>query len=211
MVSTELIFATGNASKLAQLTFVISYLRAPIQLVSARERYGDAARYEEIGDCAASIALRGALAVACRLGVPVVVEDTTFHVQAMDGAPGVRAGHYLMEHGRIGILKALGDSQNRRARITSAVAWATSESDSQVWVQSVHGRIARREWTIQGMPDWVGPSADSPLGGGYNAIFIPWGDTRALSEIPPEEAIGVGYREPNFCALIAFLHRRQRL
>jgi hypothetical protein len=61
------------------------------------------------------------------------------------------------------------------------------------------------------MPDWVGPSAGSPLGGGYNAILIPWGETRALSEIPPDEAIEIGYREPNFCALIAFLRRHKRL
>jgi hypothetical protein len=58
------------------------------------------------------------------------------------------------------------------------------------------------------MPDWIGPSSDNPMGGGYNAIFIPLGETRTLSEIPPEEAIDVGYREPNFCALVTFLRAR---
>src|SRR5574341_1054619 len=174
MEPTEVFFATGNASKLAQLAFVISYLHAPIQLMSARERYGNDAQYEEIGDRTLSIALRGAQTVACRLGVPIVAEDTAFHVQAMAGAPGVQAGQYLVEHGRSGILEELGESQNRLAKITSAVAWATPEGDSQAWVHSVHGRITRREWVVRGMPDWVGPSANSPLGGGYNAIFIPW-------------------------------------
>ncbi len=210
MEPTELFIATSNPSKIAQLAFVIAHLGAPIKLVSARERFGDAAKYQELGNRALAIAVRGAEAIASRTGIAVVVEDTTFHVELMNGEPGVRAGEYLKEHGRSAILRELGESQNRRAKITSAVAWATPGGDSQVWVHSVHGRIARREWVVRGVPDWVGPSPDAPLGGGYNAIFIPWGETRALSEIPPKEAIEVSYREPNFCALITFLQKRWR-
>ena len=77
-----------------------------------------------------------------------------------------------------------------------------------MWMQIVPGHIARREWVVKGMPDWVGPTPENPLGGGYNAIFIPRGDTRTLAEIPPKEAMLIGYREPNFCALIKFLRDR---
>src|SRR5437773_10178750 len=100
MAPIELIFATGNSAKLAQLAFVISHLKAPIRLISGPERFGDEARYEEIGATAGMISLRGALEVAERIGQPVVVEDSTFHVHALDDQPGVRAGIYLKENGR---------------------------------------------------------------------------------------------------------------
>lgn len=211
MEPTELIFATGNSAKLAQLAFVIAHLKAPIRLVSARERFGEAAHYIETGSRATTIALNGAQEVAVRLGLPVFVEDTTFEVDALQGAPGIRAGEYLKQYGRAGILQALGESDKRRAKMVSAAAWATPYGDAQVWAHSLFGKVARREWVIRGMPDWVGPTSDNPLGGGFNAIFIPWGESRTMAEIPPEEAVSVGYREPNFCALIAFLRTRWRM
>jgi XTP/dITP diphosphohydrolase len=204
-MSIDLVFATGNSAKLAQLAFVISHLHAPIRVISGQERYGDAAAYEEIGQNAGMISLRGALDVAQRIGAPVVTEDTTFHVNYLNGAPGLDAGKYLKEKGRQGILAELGENSNRYARITSAVSWATPQGDTQTWVQTVRGHIARREWIIKGMPEWIGPSPENPLGGGYNAIFIPYGDTRTLAELRPSEGLQFGYREPNFCALVAFL------
>lgn len=210
MASIDLIFATGNSAKHAQLAFVIATMQAPIRLINAQERFGDQAKYDEIGSTASLIAQNGALEVARRIGLPVVAEDTTFHVDLMGQAPGVLAGAYLKEHGRKGILKSLGDSSKRYARIVSSLAWAMPNGNTQTWMQIVPGHIARREWSSKGMPEWVAPSPENPLGGGYNAIFIPRGDTRTLSEIPPREALLVGYREPNFCALIKFLRERAR-
>jgi len=210
MASIDLFFATGNSAKLAQLAFVVSHLRAPIKVISAQERFGDAAKYEESGSSARMISVRGAQEVAQRIGVPVVVEDSTFHVNALDDQPGIHAGQYLKEHGRQGILDALGENANRYAEIISAVTWAHPQGDIQTFVQVVRGHIARREWVVNGMPDWIGPSPENPLGGGYNAIFIPQGDTRTLAEVRPTESIKMGYREPNFCALVYFLMARSR-
>jgi XTP/dITP diphosphohydrolase len=204
----DLIFATTNRAKLAQLAFVIGHLNAPIRLISAVDHYGDAAAYEEKGKDAAMIAWRGAQEVSQRLGVPVIAEDTTFHVEVMGNAPGVLAGSFLREHGRKGILSRIGDTGKRYAWITSALCWANPEGDTQTWMQIVPGHIARREWLGKGMPEWIAPSSENPLGGGYNAIFIPRGDTRTLAEIPPKEALLISYREPNFCALLYFLRDR---
>lgn len=210
MAPIDLIFATTNRAKHAQLAFVIATMQAPIRLLSAEEQFGDQAHYQEVGNTASLIAENGALEVAKRTGVPIVTEDSTFHVDSMGHAPGVFAGAYLKEHGRKGILKALGDSSKRYARIVSSLAWATPYGDTSVWMQIVPGHIARREWITKGMPEWISPSPENPLGGGFNAIFIPRGDTRTFSEIPPREALLVGYREPNFCALIKFLRERAR-
>ena len=64
----ELIFATTNPAKLAQLAYVIEATQSPVRLVSAWERYGDLARYLEQGPNAASIAQHGALDIAQRVG-----------------------------------------------------------------------------------------------------------------------------------------------
>lgn len=201
----ELIFATSNQAKLAQMAFVIATLRAPIRLIAAHERYGDLADYEEVGSTAAAISRHGAQVVAKRLGVPVLAEDTTFHVMALGGEPGIHAGRYLIEHGRIGILKALEGETRRDATIVSAVSWATPEGDTHTWVTALPGQVALTERWMKGLPAWVAPTPDNPLGGGYNAIFIPHGIAYTLAEVPPEDALYLGYREPNFCAAIAFL------
>jgi XTP/dITP diphosphohydrolase len=205
MSPCDLIFATGNPAKLAQLAYVIHHLDSPIRLIAAREAYGDDAIYEEIGDTPAAIARRGALLLAYRLGMPVAVEDTSFHVIALDGEPGIHAGEYLKEHGRGAIIEALKGARNREAVIRSAVAWASPYGDAQVWTNAVRGTIAKREWNLGGMPAWVGPSATNPLGGGYNAIFVPHGARRTLAEYPPEDAMQIGYREPNFISLARFI------
>ncbi|GAB4473720.1 MAG: XTP/dITP diphosphatase [Anaerolineae bacterium] len=205
MEKAVLLFATGNAAKLRQLIYVAGQLGASLRVISARARYGDAARYAEVGADAAEIAARGAQEVARRLGLAAAVEDTTFHVDALDGAPGVYAGRYLREHGRTGILKALDGCPDRRARIISAAARAEPHGEPQVWVHTVAGYVAEAERWQPGLPDWIAPTPDNPMGGGYNAIFVPDGLDRTLAEIPPAEAISLGYREPVFSALIRFV------
>jgi XTP/dITP diphosphohydrolase len=207
-VKPELIFATSNPAKLAQMAFVIRSLRAPVELVSAADRFGEAAVYEEIGNTAAAVAQYGAQTLARSLSIPVVVEDTTLHVEALNGEPGVRSGRYLNEHGRTGILDRLSGCANRRATIVSAVAWASPQGNAQTWVTALDGHITEREIWTPGMPGWVAPTPDNPLGGGYNAIFIPDGSSQTLAQIPPEDAIQLGYREPNFCAVVAFIQKR---
>jgi len=201
----ELVFATSNPAKLAQMAYVIETSRARVTLIAASERYGDQAAYAEQGATPSAIVQRAALEVARRLGVAVLVEDTTFHVEALGGAPGVHAGKYLKEHGRAGILHSLRGNPHRVARIASAACWATPDGDNQTWVTILRGVITMQEEWIEGAPEWVGPSASNPLGGGYNAIFIPTHEKRTMAQITPREALMRGYREPNFSAALHFV------
>lgn len=205
----EILFATGNPAKLAQLRFVAEALNVPIKIVSARQVYGAAALYPEVGSTAAAIAQGGALAVASRLSRPVITEDTTLHVKALNGEPGIAAGRYLTEHGRDGMLERLAGVDDRAAQIVSAVAWASPSGDTQTWSTTINGEIARIERWQRGFPEWIAPTTDNPAGGGYNSIFIPTGSKCTLAQISPEEGFTWGYREPNFCALLAFLRARQ--
>lgn len=205
----RLLFATRNSAKLAQLQYVAAAIDAPIVVISARQKFGEAAAYDETGSQPADVARNGALAVAERLGEPVVAEDTILQVAALNGAPGINSGLYLQQHGRDGLLAALAGPTNRQASITSAVAWATPSGDSQTWVTTVRGIIAPVERWQRGLPDWIAPSEVNPNGGGYNSIFVPDGLCQTLAQIPPEAALDWGYREPNFCALLSFVLERQ--
>jgi XTP/dITP diphosphohydrolase len=206
MPDQVLYFATGNGAKLAQLRWITRHLRGDdVRVLSARAHFGGAARYDEVGATECAIARRGALEVAKRLGVAVLTEDTGLHVVALDGCPGIRAGRYLKAHGRAGLLCELEDKDDRRAEIVSAVAYATPEGTCATYEHRVPGRITCRERWTPGLPDWIAPAENNVFGGGYNAVFVPTGEERTLAQIPPHEALGWGYREPNFIALLRAL------
>ncbi len=204
-MASQIVFATRNFAKLAQLRYVIERCDFGLTVVSAVSLFGDAGRYTEASSSAAEIAGNGAAAVADRVGCPILAEDTTFEVDALDGRPGVSAGVYLKEHGRRSILRALEGQQNRQAWITSAVAYAAPDAEPVIWSRRLSGRISMQECWLPGLPDWVAPSYDEPTGGGYNAIFTATGETRTLAEIPPDEALRLGYREPPFHAFLSWL------
>jgi XTP/dITP diphosphohydrolase len=193
-----LIFATGNVAKLNQLRYLIAAYGMAVSVVAAADLYGDAGHYEELGASPEEIVAAGARAVAARIGRPVLAEDSVFEVDALEGQPGLRAGAYLKRHGREGILRALQGQTDRRAFIRSAVALAEPGQEPWVWSRSIAGRVTLEERWMPNLPGWIAPSPEAPLGGGYNAIFVPEGESRTLAEIPPAEGLELGYREPLF-------------
>ncbi len=206
-MASQIVFATCNSAKLAQLRYVIERHDFGLTVVSAVSLFGAAGRHTEASSSAAEIAGNGAAAVAGRVGCPILAEDTTFEVDALNGRPGVAAGAYLKEHGRRGILRALQGQQNRKAWITSAVAYAVPEAEPIIWSRRLSGRISAQERWSPGLPNWVAPSPGESMGGGYNAIFTATGETRTLAEIPPDEALRLAYREPLFHAFLSWLVR----
>jgi XTP/dITP diphosphohydrolase len=202
MPERTLYFATGNRAKLAQLRWVAHYLGCAVCVCSARERFGDAARYDEIGDTEFEIASTGARAVANRIGAPVVTEDTGLHVAALNGRPGVRAGLYLKTRGRAGLLCELATCGDRHAEIVAVTAYAAPDGACVTYEHRVRGQVIDEDRWVPGLPEWIAPTEGNASGGGYNAVFVPDGETRTLAEIPPVEALDLGYREPNFAALL---------
>jgi XTP/dITP diphosphohydrolase len=209
-VAERLIFATSNLAKLGQLRYVVAQYGFDFTVASAEDLFGSAGNYAEVGHSADQIAAHGAAVVARRVDQPVMAEDTVFEVEALGGQPGVTAGAYLRTHGRRGILVAMEGQDNRQARIVSAVAYAEPGRAPTVWNRTVPGRIAHSERWATGLPAWVSPSRADPLGGGYNAIFVPAGESRTLAEIPLAEGLTWGYRERLFYACLVYLTRRAR-
>lgn len=200
----KIIFATGNKAKLAQIRFVIEHFKLPIEVVGVKDFFSNYISYEEIGDTVEQVSLNSAVAVAKMIGSPVITEDTDFRIETLNGEPGIKAGEFLKNFGRAEILKRMEGIVNRKAIISSAVAYATPEGVSKVFLNKVEGKIADKE-SLGNFPDWIAPTANNSFGGGYNAIFLPNGWDKTLAEISPIEAVPWSYRERNFIDVLNYI------
>lgn len=200
----RILFATTNKAKLAQINFVIAHYKLPVEVIGVYEAFGNTAAYEEVGSTVEDVSRNGALAVARIIGLPVITQDADFRVEALGGEPGIRAGEFLKKFGRGEIIKRMDGITNRTAIINSAVAYATPEGTSKVFLNAVEGTVAQRE-QFSDFPDWIAPTLENSFGGGYNAIFIPNGWDKTLAQISPEEAIPWSYRERNFIDALHYI------
>jgi non-canonical purine NTP pyrophosphatase (RdgB/HAM1 family) len=193
----QILFATTNKAKLEQFQFVADSLHYDIKIVSAYTQFPTLKAYNEDYTTQEEIVTNGSNEIFKQIHTPVVVEDTIFEVDALNGNPGLTASEYLKIYGREGILTELKGTENRKAQMTSYVAYRT-ENECKIFKQILTGTIATEDRYKVGEPDWVGPTSFKQ-GGGYSAIFIldtPGGKT--LSELTATECLLCGCREPNF-------------
>jgi XTP/dITP diphosphohydrolase len=115
---------------------------------------------------------------------PLIVDDTSFSIDALNGFPGPYAAYVLHSIGNTGILKLMKDVENRNAHFTTVIAFA-DEQGIRHFSGTIHGKII----TV-------------PRGGGgfgYDPIFDV--DGRTLAELTLEEKSRISHRA---LALTAF-------
>ena len=115
---------------------------------------------------------------------PLIVDDTSFSIDSLNGFPGPYAAYVLDTIGNTGILTLMDNVENRNARFTTAIAFA-DEKGVRVFSGTIHGRIVT-------VPRGSG-------GFGYDPIFEV--DGRTLAELPLEEKSRISHRA---LALTAF-------
>jgi len=119
-----------------------------------------------------------------QLKIPLIVDDTGFFIDALNGFPGTYAAFVLNSIGNAGILKLMEGIPDRNARFTTGIAYA-DEHDLQVFTGNLEGRIAR--------------SPRGNNGFGYDPIFEVGRMT--LAEISIQEKSRISHRA---CALSSF-------
>jgi XTP/dITP diphosphohydrolase len=119
-----------------------------------------------------------------QLLTPLIVDDTSFSIDALNGFPGPYAAYVLHTIGNTGILSLMKDEKNRNARFTTAIAFA-DEHGIRHFSGTIHGRIIT-------VPRGSG-------GFGYDPIFEV--DGKTLAELPFEEKSKISHRA---LALTAF-------
>jgi XTP/dITP diphosphohydrolase len=118
------------------------------------------------------------------LHTPLIVDDTSFSIDALNGFPGPYAAYVLNSIGNEGILKIMQDVKNRNAHFTTVIAFADDQGVRH-FPGTIHGRIIT-------VPRGSG-------GFGYDPIFEVEG--RTLAELPLSEKNKISHRA---LALTAF-------
>lgn len=137
-------------------------------------------RSDDIG----TIAREKARYAYSHLKTPLIVDDTGFAIDALNGFPGPYAAFVLDAIGNAGILKLMDGVPNRNARFTTAIAYA-GEQEIKVFSGTIEGRIT---------------TAPRGKGGfGYDPIFEVEGKT--LAELPLDKKSKISHRA---LALTAF-------
>jgi XTP/dITP diphosphohydrolase len=195
MVPTELLLATQNPGKLAEMRLLVEGL--PFHVLGPRD-LGIEDAPEETGTTFIQNAVLKARHYAARSGRLTVADDSGLSVDALDGGPGLYSSRFGgdgatdAERNRLLLERLAGvPDEKRGARFTSAVAVARGDAVLFQAVETVEGRIA--------------PELRGPNGFGYDPLFFypPFG--RTFGEVPHEQKDRVSHRGKAFARLRVFL------
>lgn len=184
---TQLLIATRNRGKLAELQTLLrplgvevlslNHVPAVPEVIEDGNTFEDNARKKARETCLAT-------------GLATVADDSGLCVDALAGAPGVYSARYAgpdasdADNNRK-LLKALRDTPEaaRGAHFMSVVALCVPDEAGQeivTFTGSVSGRIL---------------SAARGAGGfGYDPLFVPTGEHRAMAELTPSEKHAISHR-----------------
>lgn len=174
MKSGQLVFASHNPGKALEVNQTVSSFGlcvAPLSVIE--EQFGPAPKPEETADTYEGNARIKAQAFFQWCSFPSLADDAGLEVFALGGEPGVISAHYA-GHGASAkqnmdkLLHVLEGVKDRRARFVSQLYLATSKGTFL--------ERASLEGTIELNPRGTG-------GFGYDALFVPAGESRTLAEI----------------------------
>ncbi len=176
------VLATANLDKAAELRRLLGALEG-LRLVP---RPADVPEVPEEAETLVGNARAKASALASATGLAALADDTGLFVDALGGAPGVRAARFAGAGATYAdnvarLLSELGDTENRAAsfRTVALLRWPDGR---ERFVEGVlAGRILR--------------SPRGTSGFGYDPVFAPLGgDGRSLAELAPEEKDACSHR-----------------
>ncbi len=192
----ELIFATNNAHKLAEVQAVLGNrftLRTPRSCGITEEIPEEQPTLE-------GNALQKARYIHERTGCDCFADDTGLEVEALDGAPGVHSaryatdGHDFAANNRL-LLHNLEGVENRRARFRTVIALILN-GEEHLFEGVVEGHIIDRETGDEGF--------------GYDPLFVPEGGVRTFAQMSTEEKNAVSHRARAVRRLVEYLHNLKK-
>ena len=190
----QIIFATNNAHKLAEVQAVLG---DSFRLVTLAE----CGITEDIPEDAPTLegnALQKARYVHERTGADCFADDTGLEVDALDGAPGVHSaryatdGHDFAANNRL-LLRNLADAADRSAHFRTVIALI----------------LDGREYLFEGRVDGRITESEAGCGGfGYDPLFVPEGFDKTFAEMNAEEKNAISHRGRAVRRLVEFLQSK---
>jgi len=123
-----------------------------------------------------------------------LIEDSGLFIGPLEGFPGVYSAYVMKTVGNPGILKLMGDRDERDAVFRSCFGYFSTSKGTTVVSGECKGTISRQERGSGGF--------------GYDPIFIPEGHKRTFAEMPVDEKNGISHRGRAMIALIGLLKAR---
>jgi XTP/dITP diphosphohydrolase len=176
MSRDKLVLVTQNPHKLKELTPLFKKYKVEFDTTSLEKHEIRSESIEEIAQLAAKVAYE-------TLQQPVVVDDTGFFVDSLNGFPGSYAGIILNFIGFEGILRLMTDKNERASVFKTAVGYFDGET-LESFVGTMSGSVARESAGVGGF--------------GYDPIFIPDGFTKTYAELTFDEKVSISHRTKAF-------------
>jgi len=165
----KLTIVTSNANKAAE---VAAFFKGALDVTHMALEIPEH-RSDDVGE----IAKGKAQYAYDHLRTPLIVDDTGFSIDALNGFPGPYAAYVLHTLGNTGILKLMDGVKNRNAHFTTAIAYADN-AGIRVFTGTIHGSIT------------TSPQGNN--GFGYDPIVDI--DGRTLAEMSLEEKSVMSHR-----------------
>lgn len=188
----EIVFATNNAHKLAELRSIVGDSFHILSLA-------DIGCHDDIPETSPTLegnAVMKARWVKDRYGYDCFADDTGLEVDSLGGAPGVHSARYAPGEGHDSaanmalLLENLRGKVDRKARFRTVIALIQG-TETHVFEGSVDGEII-----------------DQPAGCGgfgYDPVFKPCGWDITFAEASPEDKNSISHRGRATRSLISFL------
>jgi XTP/dITP diphosphohydrolase len=192
-MSTRIVFATNNENKVKEIRAAVG---DSLEIISLHQA-GIDIDIPEPWDTLEANATEKSSTIYRLTGNDCFGEDTGLEVYALNGEPGVRSARYAGEQRSFRdnialLLDRLGQNPDRRARFRTVIS-LLFEGKEHLFEGISEGRILY--------------SPDGEGGFGYDAIFVPEGDTRSFARMPPEDKNRFSHRRKAADQLVAFLRQ----
>jgi len=159
-------FATDNIHKFDEARKVLSEYKIAVGMLRAKALEIQSDNLEEIAKTSVVDAFK-------RCNLPLIVEDAGLFIDALNGFPGPYSAYAYKTIGNKGLLKLMENTENRKARFHSVIAYYSAELKSPICFKGeVAGEIAREE-----------RRGKRESGFGFDPIFKPVNSQKTFAEM----------------------------
>lgn len=190
----RLVLASHNPGKLVEIAALLARAdgTARVDLIAAGD-LGLPEPDETAPDFAGNARIK-AEAAAQASGLPALADDSGFSLAALAGEPGVYSARWAgpgkdFAAAMAEIERRLGDTRDRRAWFSCALALAWPDGETATFLGRVEGHAV---WPPRG-----------GQGFGYDPMFVPLGESETFGEMTPARKHAASHRARAFAALLA--------
>lgn len=179
----DLVVVTSNENKLKEINEILGthHKVSPIDIPEIQSLSLD------------KIITHKAKAAFRKIKRPVLVEDVSLEIKALNGLPGPFVKFFLATVGTEGTVKLLGEKPTD-TKATAAVAIYDGKN-LKIFKGEVEGMLSKKDRGLSGF--------------GFDKIFVPKGYKKTYAQMSPEEKNKISHRAIALRKLKAFLNKSQ--